>query len=81
IISLEARADADKKEAAIILAVILPIIWVVWYYVLLQTHKRCPPHSTVINRRYLHYFAFGLAAALFVIWFMVADVTLFAGKP
>lgn len=76
IISLEARADRDKKEAAIALAILLPIIWSVWYFVLLQTHSKCPKHPTVIKRRYLHFFAFGLAMALFAIWYLVADVTL-----
>jgi hypothetical protein len=79
IISLEASADADKKEAAILLAVILPILWTVWYGVLLKTHSKCPVHSTVVKRRFLHFYAFGLAVALFVLWFMVADVYLAVG--
>ena len=76
IISLEASADADKKEAAILLAVILPILWVIWYTVLLKTHSKCPSHPTVIERRFLHLYAIGLGIALFVLWFMVADVYL-----
>lgn len=78
IISLEARADADKKEAAIVLAILLPLLWFIWYFTLLTTHSKCPPHTTVIARRYLHFYVFGVGIALFILWFMVADVTLFA---
>jgi hypothetical protein len=79
IISLESAADADKKEAAVMLAVLLPILWAIWYLVLLKIHARCPPHETVIRRLYLHLYAAGVAIALFVLWLMVADVfTIFA---
>jgi hypothetical protein len=78
IISLEARADADKKEAAIMLALLLPVLWVIWYVILLGTHSRCPLHSTVVKRKSLHLYAVGLGIALFILWFMVADVYLMA---
>lgn len=74
IISLEARADADKREAAIMLALLLPILWTIWYVILLKTHSRCPPHPTVIRRQTLHLYAVALAIGLFILWFMVADV-------
>ena len=76
IISLEASADADKKEAAILLAVILPVLWTIWYTILLKTHSKCPAHSTVVKRKFLHLYAIGLGVALFVLWFLVADVYL-----
>lgn len=76
IISLEARADADKREAAIMLALLLPVLWTIWYVILLKIHTRCPPHPTVIRRLTLHLYAVSLAIALFVLWFMVADVYL-----
>jgi hypothetical protein len=78
IISLEAKADADKKEAAIMLALLLPILWIIWYVILLETHSRCPLHPTVVKRKSLHLYAVGLAIALFLLWFMVADVYLMA---
>jgi hypothetical protein len=78
IISLEADADANKKEAAIGLAILLPVLWLIWYIILLKTHSRCPPHETIIKRLYLHLYAVGLAIALFLLWFMVADVYLTA---
>jgi len=74
IISLEAKADADKKEAAIMLALLLPILWIIWYVILLETHSRCPIHPTVIKRKSLHLYSIGLALALCLLWFMVADV-------
>lgn len=76
IISVAADADADKKEAAIILAILLPIIWLIWYIVLLKLHSRCPPHATVIDRRYLHLYAVGVVLAFFALWLIVADVFL-----
>lgn len=81
IISITADGDnADKKEAAIILAILLPIIWIIWYLVLLRIHARCPPHQTVIDRRYLHLYAVGVALALFVLWLLVADVFFLFGN-
>ena len=78
IISLEASADADKKEAAMVLAILLPVLWIIWYVILLKTHSRCPQHETVIKRLYLHLYAVGLAITLFLLWFMVADIYLSA---
>jgi hypothetical protein len=76
IISLEARADADKREAAIMLALLLPVLWTIWYAIMLKTHSRCPVHPTVVKRISLHLYAVGLAIALFLLWFLVADVYL-----
>jgi hypothetical protein len=76
IISIDVDAATDKKEAAIILALLLPTLWIIWYAILLSLHSRCPPHPTVIRRRYLHVYAAGIAVALIVLWFMVADVHL-----
>jgi hypothetical protein len=76
VISLEAAADADKREAAIALALLLPALWLVWYVILLKTHSRCPSHRTIVGRRNLHLYAVGLGIALFLLWFMVADVYL-----
>ncbi|HEX8247782.1 MAG TPA: hypothetical protein VF599_06405 [Pyrinomonadaceae bacterium] len=81
IISLSTEADADKKEAAVMLAILLPILWAIWYLVLLKIHTRCPPHETVIRRLYLHLYAEGVALALFILWLLVADVfSLFANR-
>lgn len=74
IISLGAEADADKTEAAVLLAVLLPVLWLIWYVILLKTHSRCPPHETIIKRRYLHLYALGVALSLFTLWLTVADV-------
>lgn len=76
IISIDFDASTDKKEAAVILALLLPTLWIIWYAVLLNLHSKCPPHPTVINRRYLHFYAAGVAIVLFILWFMVADVHL-----
>jgi RsiW-degrading membrane proteinase PrsW (M82 family) len=74
IISLSNDAEADKKEAAVMLAIILPILWLIWYVILLKTHSRCPPHETIIKRLYLHLYALGVALSLFTFWLMVADI-------
>jgi hypothetical protein len=72
-ISLAHDADADKREAAVVLCVFVPLAWAVWYLVLLRTHARCPPHPTVIKRRSLHLYALGMALGLAVILFLVVD--------
>ena len=74
IISLENEAHADKKEAAVLLAIILPVLWLIWYLILLKTHSRCPPHETIIKRSYLHLYAVGVALLLFILWLLVADI-------
>jgi hypothetical protein len=76
IISIAADASPEKKEAAIILGVMLPLLWAIWYVVLLKLHSKCPPHRTVIQRRYLHFYAIGVGIALFALWCVVADVRL-----
>lgn len=80
IISLDSEADANKKEAAVMLAVLLPILWLIWYIILLKTHSRCPPHETIIKRLYLHLYALGVAFSLFILWLMVADVFVLFAK-
>lgn len=73
IISLAHEADADKREAAIVLAVIMPLAWLLWYFVILRLHAKCPPHPTVMSRGYLHLYSIAVAAALFVVWWLVAE--------
>jgi hypothetical protein len=73
VISL-ARDTDDKREAAIILAVLIPVLWVVWYAVILRLHSRCPSHPTVIAKGYLHLYSISVAIALFALWCLVADV-------
>jgi len=74
LISLDQNADADKREAATALAILMPMSWALWYIVILRVHSKCPNHPTVIARRYLHLYAIGVAIALFAIWCIVADV-------
>lgn len=74
LISLDHNSDADKREAAIALAILMPVVWVLWYVVILRLHARCPSHPTVIARRYLHLYAVGVAIALFAVWCLAADV-------
>ena len=74
IISLDHNADADKREAAIALAVGMPIVWGLWYMLTLRLHSKCPNHPTVVRRRYLHLYSVGIAMALFAIWCLVADI-------
>ena len=74
VISLAHDADADKREAAITLAVLLPVLWLVWYTVILGLRSRCPDHPTVISRRYLHLYAIAVAIAMAALWCLVADV-------
>ena len=73
LISLAHNADADRREAAIALAILMPVLWVLWYIVILRLHSKCPKHPTVITRRYLHLYSMGIAIALFAIWCLVAD--------
>lgn len=72
-ISLAHAADSDKREAALVLCILVPIAWAVWYLVLLKTHARCPPHPTVIKRRSLHLYALGVGLGLAIILFLVVD--------
>ena len=74
LISLEKNADADKREAAIALAILMPVSWALWYFVILRIHSKCPNHPTVIARRYLHIYSMGVAIALFAMWCLAADV-------
>lgn len=80
IISLGKESDPDKNEAAILLAVILPVLWLIWYVILLKTHSRCPTHETIIKRLYLHLYAAGVGLTLFILWLLVADVLLIFSK-
>jgi hypothetical protein len=73
IISLAHDVDTDKREAAVALAVLMPILWVLWYIVILRLHSKCPAHPTVIARRHLHLYAIGVGVALFAIWCLVAE--------
>jgi RsiW-degrading membrane proteinase PrsW (M82 family) len=74
LISLSREAGTDKREAALALAILMPVIWILWYAIVLRLHSKCPSHPTVISRRYLHLYAVGVAIALFAIWCLVADV-------
>ena len=74
LISLAHNVDTDKREAAMTLAVLMPILWVLWYVVILRLHAKCPKHPTVIARRYLHLYSIGVAIGLFAIWCLAADV-------
>lgn len=64
----------DRREAAIALAVFIPILWIVWYVVIQRVHAMCPKHSTILAKRHLHLYAISLAVALGALWCVVADV-------
>jgi hypothetical protein len=74
LISISRESQTDKRDAAIALAILMPLSWILWYIVILRLHSNCPPHPTVITRRYLHLYSIGVALALFAIWCLAADV-------
>jgi divalent metal cation (Fe/Co/Zn/Cd) transporter len=74
LISLAREASEDKRGAAIALAILMPVIWVIWYVIILRLHSKCPSHPTVIARRYLHLYSIGVAIGLFAVWCLAADI-------
>jgi len=74
VISLHHAEDAEKHEAAIALAILMPVVWAGWYALLLGIHRRCPQHPTVLHQRLVHGCAAAAAIVLFVIWALVADI-------
>jgi hypothetical protein len=74
IISIHQPEDPEKKEAAIVLAILLPLAWAAWYGVLISLHSRLPGHPTIIQRRNLHLLALAGLAVFVVMWCVVADV-------
>jgi hypothetical protein len=74
IISIHHAEDAEKKEAAIVLAILLPLAWGVWFMLLRKLHAQLPPHPTIVAKKNLHLMAFGMLLLFIVIWCVVADV-------
>lgn len=74
VISIHHAEDAEKREAALVLGILLPIAWGIWYFLLGRLHSQLPGHRTVIQRRNLHLLAFGGLLVLAIIWCVVADV-------
>jgi divalent metal cation (Fe/Co/Zn/Cd) transporter len=74
LISLARNTDVDKRDTALVLAILMPVVWVTWYIIILRLHSKCPNHPTVIARRYLHLYSIGVAIALFAIWCLSADI-------
>ncbi|MBE7495060.1 MAG: hypothetical protein HS117_08955 [Verrucomicrobiaceae bacterium] len=74
IISIHHAEDAEKKEAAIVLAILLPLAWGVWFTMLRRLHAHLPPHPTIVSKKNLHLLAIGMLLLFVVIWCVVADV-------
>jgi hypothetical protein len=74
IISIHHAEDAEKREAALFLAILLPLLWAAWYVVLRNLHTRLPAHSTIVRRRNLHLLAWGGLVVVALIWCLAADV-------
>jgi len=51
VISLHHAENAEKHEAAIALAIALPMVWAAWYLLLIGIHRRCPQHPTAMHPR------------------------------
>ncbi|MDZ4286953.1 MAG: hypothetical protein U0984_03290 [Prosthecobacter sp.] len=74
IISIHHAEDAEKREAAVVLGILLPVLWAIWYFLLVKLHTELPGHRTIVRRRNLHLIAFAGLIVFAVIWCVVADV-------
>lgn len=74
IISIHHAEDAEKKEAAIVLAILLPLVWAGWFVLLRRLHSQLPSHPTIIGRKNLHLLAIAALLVFLIIWCVVADV-------
>lgn len=73
LLSIDHVADAEKREAAIFLCVLLPVAWLAWYVALLKTHSRCPTHPTIMRRVSLHLYCLITGAALFALGLLAVE--------
>ncbi len=74
IIFIHRAEDAEKKEAAIVLAILLPLAGDLQFMLLRRLHAQLPPHPTIVGNKNLHLMALGMLLLLIVIWCVVADV-------
>src|SRR5689334_20413378 len=72
VIGLDHPNDADHREAAMLLLVFVPIMWVGWYVYLVRLRNKCPDHPTVPARAWVHAFAWAVAVGLGVILHVAA---------
>lgn len=72
LVSLAHPDDADRREAAHLLLIFVPLLWAGWYAYLVRLRSRCPEHATVIGRRWLHAAAWAVAAGLALLLHFVA---------
>jgi len=72
VVSLSHPEDKDKHEAAMLLLIFVPLLWLGWYLYMISLRRRLPEHDTVSSRTSLHVLAWTLAVALSVILYFVA---------
>lgn len=74
IISIYHAEDAEKREAAFVLAVFLPLAWFAWFLVLKRLYSRLPAHPTIVRSTSLHLLTTSALLVLIVMWCVAADV-------
>ncbi len=74
IISIHHAEDAEKREAALVFAILLPLAWGAWLILMKKLHAHLPPHPTIVKKSSLHLLAGAALLVFIVIWCVVADV-------
>lgn len=74
IISIHHAEDAEKHEAALVFAILLPLAWGAWFLLLKKLHSNLPSHPTIVRKKNLHLLAISALLVFVVIWCIVADV-------
>lgn len=72
VVSLSHPEDRDKHEAALLLLIFVPLLWVAWYVYMIRLRRQLPEHDTVSSRASLHIMAWVVALALSVVLYFVA---------
>ena len=67
VVSIGHATSENHREAAGLLLVFVPMLWVVWYAAIVRLRGRCPEHATVMHRRWVHAIAWGVGIGVGVV--------------